>query len=108
QLAWEGPACDSVLTQADDSSGYDVENAEDYTAKTISSTGANFRHQRDKICKSAGAIGDAAGAGAGKDPVANKGVSVDGTLASGAVDACAQARNTEASTLENAGSAVPK
>ncbi|KAF7186421.1 hypothetical protein HII31_12217 [Pseudocercospora fuligena] len=42
QLAGEGAACNSVLSQTDNGVGYGVENAEDNTASTISKTGAKF------------------------------------------------------------------
>jgi hypothetical protein len=112
QIAGEGSACDSVLTSTDNGVGYGVENAEDNTANTVSSTkgstGARRRRQLDKISKGAGTLGDAAGAGAVADPAAAEGESVDGTLTGDAANAGAQVGNTEASTLEQAGSDVPK
>ena len=108
QLAGEGAACNSVLSSTDNGVGYGVENAEDNTANTIKSTGAKARRQLDKISNGAGAVGTAAGVGTVTGPVQSTGDSLDGTLTSGAANAGAQVGNTEASTLEQAGSDVPK
>ena len=114
QIAGEGSACDSVLTQTDNGVGYGVENAEDNTANTISTltkgigSGSKRRRQLDKISKGAGDVGDALGAGAIADPAAAAGESVDGTLTSDAANAGAEVGDTEASTLEQLGSDVPK
>lgn len=130
QLAGEGAAADSILTDTDNGVGYGVENAEDNTANLITSvkggstttgsgsgSGSNppppppphkFRRQGDKISNGLKAIGNAAGVGAVTDPVGNAGDSADGTLTSGAANAGASIGSTEETTLENAGSAVPK
>ncbi|KXT04595.1 hypothetical protein AC578_8682 [Pseudocercospora eumusae] len=42
QLAGEGAACNSVLSQTDNGVGHGIENAEDNTASTISKSGAKF------------------------------------------------------------------
>lgn len=128
QLAGEGAAADSILTDTDNGVGYGVENAEDNTANLITSvkggstttgggSGSNppppppphkFRRQGDKISNGLKAIGNAAGVGVVTDPVGNAGDSLDGTLTSGAANAGASIGSTEETTLENAGSAVPK
>lgn len=56
---------------------------------------------------SAGAVGDAAGAGTGVSTVVANGDTVDGQLTSDAATAGAQASTLEEITLEGAGSAVP-
>jgi hypothetical protein len=109
QLAGEGSACDSVLTQTDNGVGHGVENAEDNTANTISSTkGGARKRQADKIAHGAQQVGNSVGAGAVTGPVGDQIANADGTLTSGAANAGAQVGNTEDSTLENAGSQVPR
>ena len=127
QLAGTGAAADSILTDTDNGVGYGVENAEDNTAATISSvTGTSSggdpppppppppkknprsRRQLDKIANGAGAISKAAGIGATTDSIVAVADSDDGTTTSGQADAGSKVGSTEESTLESAGSAVPK
>lgn len=120
-----GAAADSILTDTDNGVGYGIENAEDNIASNVASvTGGSAggstgvaappppppkqRRQLDKIANGAQAIGNAAGAGSVTSPVTSAGDSVDGTLTSGAANAGAEFGATEESTLEGAGSAVPR
>lgn len=133
QLAGEGAAANSLLSSTDNGVGYGVENAEDNTAALISGSSAGSssgsgsssssppppppppsksksksRRQADKIANGAAAILDAAGQPAAASAVETNGDSVDGTLTSDAANEGAQLGSTEESTLEGAGSAVPK
>lgn len=120
QLAGEGAAADSILTDTDNGVGYGTENAEDNTANLISSTTGTSsggskkppppsrKRQLDKISNGAQAIGNAAGVGAETQPATSAGVSLDGTLTGDAANAGAQVGSTEETTLEQAGSSVPK
>lgn len=103
-------ACNSILSQTDNGIGYGIENAEDNTAKTISSTPKvpAARRQLDKISNGAQAISDAAGTGASTSAVTTELDNIDGTSTGGAADLGAKIGDTEASTLEGIGSAVPK
>ena len=88
---------------------YDRSRAtEESTLEAAGSAVPKFRRQGDKISNGLGAVGNAAGVGAVTDPVQQAGDSLDGTLTSGAADAGASVGNTEETTLENIGSAVPK
>lgn len=129
QLAGEGQAADSILTDTDNGTGYGTENAEDKIADNISSvTGnsagsqggggssggnppppppPNHKRQLDKISKGAQSIGDAAGVGDETAPVTTAGEDVDGTLTGDAANAGAEIGSTEETTLENAGNDVP-
>lgn len=121
QLAGTGAAANSILSSTDNGVGYGIENAEDNTANLISGTkgstgtGGNppppppppHKRQLDKIANGAGAIANAAGAGAVGNPVVQVGDSVDGATTSGQADAGAKIGQTEESTLESVGSAVP-
>ena len=128
QLAGEGSAADSLLTDTDSGVGYGTENAEDKIADNISGiTGHSsdagqggsgtsgspppppppHKRQLDKISKGAQAIGNAAGVGQVTEPVTTAGVNIDGEATSGAANAGAEIGSTEESTLESAGNAVP-
>jgi hypothetical protein len=114
QLAGEGAAANSILSDTDNGIGYGIENAEDNTASLITSAKGSTsaspvtRRQLDKIANGAGAVLDAAGAPAAANVVTSNGDSVDGTLTSDAADAGASVGSAEESALESAGSAVPK
>lgn len=107
QLAGEGAACDSILSQTDNGVGYAIEDAEDNTADTISSIASRHRRQLDKISNGAQAISDAAGTGDATSAITDDLDNIDGTSTSGAADLGADIGDTEASTLEEIGSAIP-
>ncbi|KPI36427.1 uncharacterized protein AB675_2949 [Cyphellophora attinorum] len=130
QLAGEGAAADSLLTDTDNGVGYGTENAEDNIANTISSiTGdsagntsgggssgspppppppkGGHKRQLDKVSAGLQAIGNSAGLGDATAPVTSAGESIDGTLTGDAANAGAELGSTEETTLENAGSSVP-
>ena len=106
--AAEGESLDGTLTGDAANAGAQVGNTEASTLEQAGSDVPKARRQLDKISKGAGDLGDAAGAGAVADPAAAEGESLDGTLTGDAANAGAQVGNTEASTLEQAGSDVPK
>lgn len=129
QLAGTGAALDSIFTDTDNGVGYGVENAEDNTANLISgskgSTGStggtgggnpppppppppHHRRQLDKIVNGFGSVANAAGVGAQAAPVVAAGDNIDGALTGGQANAGAQIGSTEDSTLEGAGSAIPR
>ena len=66
------------------------------------------KRQADKIANGAGAIANAAGAGAVGDVIVSNGDSIDGTLTSDAANAGAQVGSTEEQTLESLGNSVPR
>jgi hypothetical protein len=103
-----GDSLDGTLTSGAADAGASIGNTEETTLENIGSAVPKFRRQGDKIANGLKAIGNAAGVGAVTDPVGNAGDSLDGTLTSGAADAGASIGNTEETTLENVGSAVPK
>lgn len=127
QLAGEGAAADSIFSGTDNAVGYSVEEIEDNTANMISggntqptggSTGGGssppppppppHRRQLDKISNGFAALGNAVGAGAVADPVAQQGDTIDGEGTSGAANAGATIGSTEESTLEGIAKNVPK
>jgi len=131
QLAGEGAAADSILTDTDNGVGYGIEDALDNTANLITSVkggstgstatggssgspppppppGPKFRRQGDKISNGVGAVGNALGVGAVTNPVQAAGDNADGALTSAAANAGASIGSAEESTLEGIGSAVPK
>ena len=81
-------------------------NFKQNTAATIKSTGA--KRQLDKIANGAGEIGDAVGAGATTQPVVNEADTIDGQTTSDGATLGQQVGDDEATTLENAGKAVPR
>lgn len=81
---------------------------EESTLEDAGSAVPKVRRQADKIANGAKAIGSAAGVSAVTDPIENEGDSLDGALTDGAANAGAQIGSTEETTLENAGSSVPK
>lgn len=95
QLAGEGAAADSILSDTDNGVGFGVKNAEDNIAALITSlkggaavpTGSKQRRQLDKIANGFKTIGSAAGLQALTDPLGNAGDSIDGSLTSGVANA---------------------
>jgi hypothetical protein len=123
QLAGEGDASKSILSSTDDGVGHGVENAEDQLAGNIATltgtTGAatapapglplpKRAAQLDKISNGAQAIGNAAGAGDKTSGITTALDQIDGSSTSGAANVGADIGTLEDSTLESAGSAVPK
>jgi hypothetical protein len=131
QLAGEGAAADSVLSDTDNASGYSIKNVEDNVAALITSvkggsTGSvaapaggsgsppppppphKYRRQADKISNGFKAVGNAAGLNVVTQPAGDTGDSLDGTLTNAAAKAGASIGNTEESTLEGATSDTPK
>jgi hypothetical protein len=133
QLAGEGSALDSIVSDFDNASGYGTEDALDNTAQLITntkngqtggtassggSTGGSgssspppppppHKRQLDKISAGVQAVGEALGVGSATAPATSAGESLDGTLTSDAANAGAQVGQTEESVLEGAGSSVP-
>jgi hypothetical protein len=103
-----GDSLDGTLTSGAANAGASIGNTEETTLENVGSAVPKFRRQLDKIANGAGAIGNAAGVGAVTSPIQAAGDSVDGTLTSGAANAGASIGNTEETTLEGVGSAVPK
>jgi hypothetical protein len=103
-----GDSLDGTLTSGAADAGASIGNTEETTLENIGSAVPKFRRQADKIANGLKAIGNAAGVGAVTDPIGNAGDSLDGTLTSGVADAGASIGNTEETTLENVGSAIPK
>jgi len=114
QLAGEGAAANSIFSGTDNAVGYGTEDAEDNVAGTVSSLKGGAaapavpKRQLDKIAKGAQSVSNAAGTGASTQSTTDALVNIDGTLTGGAANAGAQVGNTEVTTLEGAGSAVPK
>ncbi|KAK4495898.1 hypothetical protein PRZ48_013166 [Zasmidium cellare] len=110
QLAGEGAACDSILSETDNGVGYGIQHAEENTAKTISSAPKvpTARRQLDKISNGFASISNAAGTGALTGPTTNGLDGIDGTSTEGAAQLGAEVGSTEEGTLEAIGSAVPK
>lgn len=104
----EGDSLDGTLTSDAANAGASIGSTEETTLENAGSAVPKFRRQGDKISNGLGAIGNAAGVGVVTDPVQAAGDSADGTLTSGAANAGASIGSTEETTLENAGSAVPK
>lgn len=101
-------SADGTLTSGAANAGAQVGSTEETTLENVGSSVPKSKRQLDKIAKGAQAIGDAAGVGAETQPATDAAVSADGTLTSGAANAGAQVGSTEETTLENAGSSVPK
>jgi len=99
---------DGALTDGAANTGTDVGAAEAATLEDAGSSVPKSRRQLDKISNGAQAISNSAGTGATTTAVTNALDSADGTLTDGAANAGTQVGNTEASTLEGAGAAVPK
>lgn len=130
QLAGEGSACDSIVSDTDNATGYGTENAEDNTAALISGSsssssttttggsaaappppakkGPKARRQLDKIANGASAILDAARLNQAGGVVKTVGDNVDGELTSGVANLGAQVGSSEEQTLEGAGKAIPR
>jgi hypothetical protein len=114
QFAGEGQALNSIFSSTDNGVGFAVKDAEDNTAGLISKVTASVpkipktRRQLDKIANGAKNIGNAAGVSAVVNPVGDLGDSLDGALTGGVANAGAQIGKTEETTLESAGSAIPK
>lgn len=105
----EGDSLDGALTDGAANAGAQIGSTEETTLENAgSSVPKKFRRQADKIANGAKAIGNAAGVSAVTDPVGNEGDSLDGALTDGAANAGAQVGSTEETTLENAGSAIPR
>jgi hypothetical protein len=103
-----GDSTDGSLTSGAANAGAQIGDTEASTLEAAGAAVPKFRRQLDKISNGVAAVSNAAGTGAVTAPVTDAGDSTDGTLTSGAANAGAQIGNTEASTLESAGSAVPK
>jgi hypothetical protein len=138
QLAGEGAASDSIISNIDNGVGYGVEDAEDKIAANIDSLksggglgnlgsstggatggssgppppppppGGPHRRQLDKISNGFQAISQAAGSGAETQGLTNQLDNVDGESTSDAANAGAQIGNAETSILTKIGSSVPK
>ncbi|TKA83068.1 hypothetical protein B0A55_00928 [Friedmanniomyces simplex] len=110
QLAGEGAAADSILSSTDNGVGYGTENAEDGLATLVTSVkgGAAAKRQLDKIANGAQTLSNAAGTGASTSSLTTALVGIDGSSTSGAANIGADVGTLEESTLESAGSAVPK
>lgn len=124
QLAGEGAACNSIFSSTDNGIGYGIKNAEDNIANTIkagsgSSNGGGTgstpppppphpKRQLDKIANGFQDIANAAGAGAATSPLTQILDTIDGESTGGAANLGASIGQTEESTLEQIGSAVPK
>ena len=129
QLAGEGAACDSILSETDNGIGYGIENAEDNTAALISGTssgtttttggsgaaapppppkkGPKTKRQGDKIANGFANILSAAGQNDLAEIEKSNGDTLDGQLTSDAANLGAQVGAYEEKTLENAGKQVP-
>ena len=113
QGAGTGAAANSILSSTDNGVGFGVENAEDNTAALITSTKGSVparrsRRQLDKVSNGAQAVSNAVGTGAATASTTGELDTVDGQTTGGQANLGAQVGNTEASTLEAAGSAIPK
>lgn len=104
-----GDSIDGTLTDGAANAGASIGATEESTLENAgSSVPTHLRRQADKIANGFGAIGDAAGISAVSSPIQAAGDSIDGTLTDGAANAGASIGSTEESTLEGAGSAIPK
>jgi hypothetical protein len=133
QLAGEGAACDSVLSDTDNGVGYGVENAEDNTAALLGGTssgtttttgssgsaaspppppspkkGPKHKRQGDKIANGLANVLSATHLGPVADVEKNAGDNADGSLTSAAANAGAQGGSGEESTLEGIGKTIPR
>ena len=123
QLAGEGQAADSILTDTDNGVGHGIENAENNLAGLITSlkgtaaTGNSgssalpptpHRRQLDKISNGAQNLANAAGIGSSTSAVTSALDGIDGTSTSGAANLGATVGSSEDSILEGAGNAVPR
>jgi len=103
-----GDSLDGTLTSGAADAGAQIGKTEETTLENIGSAIPKSRRQLDKIANGLKNVGNAAGVSAVTDPVGNLGDSLDGSLTSGVADAGAQIGNTEETTLESIGSAIPK
>ncbi|OAK99646.1 hypothetical protein IQ06DRAFT_336306 [Phaeosphaeriaceae sp. SRC1lsM3a] len=131
QLAGEGSALNSIVSDFDNASGYGVEDALDNIANNISQlkgqtgtagntgTGGSGnppppppppkeRRQLDKWAAGIQAVSDAAGTGSSTSSLTDQLKSLDGTLTSGAAQAGEQIGETEVNVAEGIGKSVPK
>jgi len=110
QLAGEGAAANSILSSTDNGIGYGTENAEVNLAGDVTAVKAGQipKRQLDKVAKGAQTLSNAAGTGASTSSLTGAAVSIDGSSTSGAANLGADAGALEQSTLEAAGSGVPK
>lgn len=131
QLAGEGAAADSIISDFDNASGYGVEDALDNVANNISqlkgqtgtagtTTGGSsggsqpppppppHKRQMDKWAAGIQAVSNAAGTGSSTSGATDTMKNLDGELTSGAANLGAQIGNTEVQTAEGVGSSVPK
>jgi hypothetical protein len=136
QLAGEGAAANSILSETDNAIGYGIEDAEDNIAANIvtlkgalggatgGATGAAggaaapppppgrgrgpHRRQLDKISNGFQGISNAAGTGSATSALTNALNGLDGSLTGGAADAGAKIGSLEVDTLRKIGSSVPK
>ncbi|KAF4334736.1 hypothetical protein FBEOM_11418 [Fusarium beomiforme] len=121
QLAGEGRACDSVLSDTDNGVGYGVENADDHAATLVggkttgggaTGTGGNpppskVKRQGDKIANGAATDLHAIGQDKAADLVQTDGDNVDGQLTQDAATLGAQVGGDEEDILERTGDMVP-
>lgn len=115
QLAGEGSAANSLLSDTDNGVGYGIENAEDNLAGNVAALrgGAGappalHRRQGDKIAKGAQTLSNAAGTGQETESITSGVVNLDGTSTSGAAAIGADVGSTEEGALEEIGGAVPR
>ncbi|KAK0933799.1 hypothetical protein LTR29_014602 [Friedmanniomyces endolithicus] len=110
QLAGEGAAANSILSSTDNGIGYGTENAEVNLAGDVTAIKAGQipKRQLDKVANGAQTLSNAAGTGASTSSLTGAAVSIDGSSTSGAANLGADAGALEQSTLEAAGSGVPK
>jgi len=99
---------DGDLTSGAANTGADVGKTEESTLEDIGSGVPKTRRQLDKISNGAQDLSNALGTGAETSTLTTAGDNVDGELTSGAANAGAMVGNTEESTLEGVGNAVPK
>jgi len=103
-----GDSLDGSLTSTAANAGAQVAGVEESTIEGAGEAVPKSRRQLDKISNGAAAISNAAGTGAVTAPVTDAGDSIDGTSTSAAANAGAEVAGIEESTIEGAGSAVPK
>lgn len=115
QLAGEGAAANSLLSDTDNGVGYGIKNAEENTAALITSLkggaavpAAPARRQLDKISDGFQEVSNAAGTGGSTTSLTGALDTIDGDSTSGAANLGADAGGLEEGTLEAAGKAVPR
>ncbi|KAH7389737.1 hypothetical protein DE146DRAFT_768211 [Phaeosphaeria sp. MPI-PUGE-AT-0046c] len=131
QLAGEGAALNSIVSDFDNAAGYGVEDALDNIANNISqlkgqtgtagNTGAGSsapppppgpgpkgRRQLDKWAAGIQAVSDAAGTGSSTSGLTDQLKSVDGSLTSGAANLGAEIGDLEVNVAEGIGKSVPR